>query len=91
MPSRRAIGRTDLRRIELLALDVAGLHDVLNQRPEHRRPPQIEAERLHATEEVPLPVPDVGQRIGHGLGTPAEPQPARPFMDVQSPHDSRRL
>jgi hypothetical protein len=79
--------RLHFRRIERLPLDVAALHHVLDQRPEHRLALQIEAEGLHSAEKATLPVPDLGQRVGQHLGAPVEPRPVGLFVDVQSPHD----
>ena len=62
-PRRRATEGPDLSRVELLALDVAALDHVLDQRAEHRFPPKIETERLHAADEATLSMPHVGERV----------------------------
>ena len=80
---------SDLTRVEFVPLDVAALDDVLDQRAEHRFALQIEAEGLHAADEATLPVPDVGQHVGHYLVIPVKARPVGPFVDVHSPHFTR--
>ena len=76
-------GRADLIGIEPLALNLAGLQDVIRQGAENRFPDSAKTERLHFAGQAPLKVP--GRRQGHckAIEIPPELRPVRKLMDVQ--------
>ena len=50
--------------VQLLALDVASFENVLGKGLQDRFLPELEVERLHASDEAPLLVPHGSQRLG---------------------------
>ena len=74
--------RADLRGVEFLALDLAGLHDVEREGLEFRLPLQGEAKAFHPAKQPTLPKAHFGGPMGERLPVPVESGPFRQFVNV---------
>lgn len=81
-------GGAHLLLVQVLALDLAGLQDVLCQRLKDGFGPQVEAERFHPSNQTALPVANRGQCRADAVSRPCEVGPLCPLMDIDHNHRS---
>ena len=70
-----------------MPFDLTGFYDVIGQDIQTDLSLEIKAKEIHAAQQPPLPVADLGQKAGQLLPMPIETEPVRPFMDVQIHHE----
>lgn len=83
--------RMNLVQVEPLALDIAGLVNILRQGFQNSFLLEVETEGAHPAHQPTLPVPDSNQTIGHPGRVPPEVRPLWLLIDIYSPHILRRL
>ena len=86
---------THLIAVKRLALDFARLQDILGQRVENSFRPQLKAKAINATDETPLPVPDIDKARSNPGAISAESRPSPVLVDMglrfYSSHHLRRI
>jgi hypothetical protein len=80
--------RPHLAGIELLALDLTALQDIIGKGAEDSFLFDLETKRLHLAKQAPLQMPDCSQRHRQTLVVPTECRPVIELMDIrrQLPH-----
>jgi hypothetical protein len=86
---------THLIAVKRLALDFARFQDILGQRVENSFRPQLKAKAINATDETPLPVPDIDKARSNPGAISAESRPSPVLVDMglrfYSSHHLRRI